>query len=179
MADLASDLQKKFRILFWNRCGEFNKTCQESRFQRPLPSLGFSVRSENQDGSPGLWLAETFSTSLKPLRWYQRNLTESKIATSSTKLVFCVLITKSGWPTWPLIGWDNFDFFSDTAARNSTTLDRQQNFNVLYQVWNFLLDRKTKMAVMASDRLIHFRLLLWNRCAEFNETWQEARFQRT
>ena len=33
------------------------------------------------------------------------------------------------------------------------------------------------MAALASDRLRHFRLLLWNRLAEFNEIWQEARSQ--
>ena len=31
------------------------------------------------------------------------------------------------------------------------------------------------MAVLASDWLRHFRLLLWNRWMEFNETWLEAR----
>ena len=57
--------------------------------QRPLPRLCFSGRSEKQDGRPGLWLAETFSTSpLKPLNGIQRNLTGSKISTSSTKFVF-------------------------------------------------------------------------------------------
>ena len=40
----------------------------------------FFCRSEKQDGRPGLWLAETFSTSpLKPLEGIQRNLTGSKI----------------------------------------------------------------------------------------------------
>ena len=29
-----------------------------------------------------------------------------------------------------------------------------------------------------SDLLRHFRLLLWNHWTEFNETWQEARYQR-
>ena len=33
------------------------------------------------------------------------------------------------------------------------------------------------MAALASDWLRHFRLLLWNRWTEFNETWQEARSQ--
>ena len=33
------------------------------------------------------------------------------------------------------------------------------------------------MAALASDWLRHFRLLLWNRWTEFNETWQEARFR--
>ena len=52
-----------FRLLLWNRWTEFNETWQEARSQRPLPSLCFSGRSEKQDGRPGLWLAETFSTS--------------------------------------------------------------------------------------------------------------------
>ena len=34
------------------------------------------------------------------------------------------------------------------------------------------------MAALATDWLRHFRLLLWNRWTEFNETWQEARSQR-
>ena len=37
---------------------------------------------------------------------------------------------------------------------------------------------KNKMAVLASDWLRHFRLLLWKGWREFNETWQEARSQR-
>ena len=35
------------------------------------------------------------------------------------------------------------------------------------------------MAALASDWLRHFRLLLWNCWREFNETWQEARSQRS
>ena len=74
-----------FRLLLWNRQTEFNKTWQEARSQRPLQSLCLSDRSEKQDGRPGLWLAETFSTSpLKPLNGIQRNLTGSKISMSST-----------------------------------------------------------------------------------------------
>ena len=75
---LASDWLRHFRLLLWNRWTEFNETWQEARSQRPLPSLCFSGRSEKQDGRPGLWLAETFSTSsLKPLNGIQRNLTGS------------------------------------------------------------------------------------------------------
>ena len=184
-------------------------------------------RSEKQDGRPGLWLAETFSTSpLKPLngiqrnltgskistsstkfvffgpigktRWLpwpligwnifdfssetaeriERNLTGSKISTSSTKFVFFGPIGKTRWPPWPLIGWDIFNFSSETAERNSTKLDMKQDLNVLYQVCVFRADRKNKMAALASDWLKHFRLLLWNRWTEFNDTWQEARSQR-
>ena len=70
-----------------------------------------------------------------------------------------------------------FDFSSETAERNSTKLDRKQDLNVLYQVCVFRADRKNKMAALGSDWLRHFRLLLWNRCTEFDETWQEVRSQ--
>ena len=274
MAALASDWLRHFRLLLWNRWTEFNETWQEARSQSPLPSLCFLGRSEKQDGRPGLWLAETFSTSplnlqngiqqnlkgskittpstkfvffgpigkirwppwpligqtfstspLKPLnriqrnligskiskpstkfvffgpigktRWLpglwlaetfstsplrllngiQRNLTGSKFSTPFTKFVFFRPIGKTKWPPWPLIGWDIFDFSSETAKRISTKLDRKQDLNALYQVCVFRADKKNKMAAMASDWLRHFRLLLWNRWTEFNETWQEARSQ--
>ena len=220
MAALASDWLRHFRLLLWNRWTEFNETWQEARSQRPLPSLCFLGRSEKQDGRPGLWLAETFSTSslkplngiqwnltgskistsstkfvffwligkkqdgrpglwlaetfstspLKPLNGIQRNSSGSKISTSSTKFVFLAPIGKTRWPPWPLIGWDIFDFSSETAERNSTKLDRKQDLNVLYQVCVFRADRKNKMAALASDWLRHFRLL-WNCWTEFNETW--------
>ena len=275
MAALASDWLRHFRLLLWNCWTEFNETWQEARSQRPLPSLCFSGRLEKQDGRPGLWLAETFSTSpLKPLYWIQRNvigskistplpslcflgrsekqdgrpglwlaetfsdfssetaeqnskkldrkqdlkalyqvcvfradrknkiaalasdwlrhfrlllwnplngiqrnLTGSKISKPSTKFVFFGPIGKTRWPPWPLIGWDIFNFSSETAERNSTKLDRKQDLNALYQVCVFRADRKNKMAALASDWLRHFRLLLWNPRTEFNETWQEARSQ--
>ena len=89
MAALASDWLRHFRLLLWNRWTEFNETWQEARSQCPLPSLCFWDWSEKQDGRLRLWLAETFSTfPLKPLNGIQRNLTWSKIATSSTKFVF-------------------------------------------------------------------------------------------
>ena len=147
MAALASDLLRHFRLLLWNRWTEFNETWQEARSQRPLPSLCFSDGSEKQDGCPGLWLVETFSTSLlKPLNGIQRNLIGSKISTSSTKFVFFGPIGKKRWPPWPLIGWDIFDFSSKTAEQNSTKLDRKQDLNVLYQVCVFQANPKNKMA---------------------------------
>ena len=178
MAALASNWLRHFRLLLWNRWTEFNETWQEARSQPPLPSLCFSGRSEKQDGHPGLWLAETFLTSpLKPLNRIQRNLTGSKISRSSTKFVFFGLIVKTRWPPWPLIGWDIFNFSSETAEPNSRKLDRKQDLNVLYKVCVFRVNWKNKMAALASDWPRHFRLLLWNRWTEFKETWQEARSQ--
>ena len=179
MAALASDWLRHFRLLLWNRWTEFNKTWQEARSQRPLPSFCFSARSEKQNSRPGLWMAETFSTSpLKPLNRIHQNLTGSKISTPSTKFVFFGLIGKTRWSPWPLIGWDIFDFSSETTVGNSKKLDRKQDLNALYQVCVFRPDQKNKMAALASDWLRHFRLLLWNHWTEFNETWQEARSQR-
>ena len=111
MVALSSDWLRHFWLLLWNRWTEFNETSQEARSQHLLPSLCFSGRLENQDGRPGLWLAETFSTSpLTPLNGIQRNMTGSKISTSSTKYVFFGLIGKTRWPPWPLTGLDIFDF---------------------------------------------------------------------
>ena len=172
MAALASDLLRHFRLI-WKRWMKFIETWQEARSQRLLPSLFFSGGSEKQDGRPGLWLAETFSTSLlKPLNGIQRNLTGRKILTSSTKFVFFGSIGKTRWLPLPLIGWDIFDFSSETTERNSTKLDRKQDLNVFYLVCVSLANWQNKMAVLASDLLRHFRLLLWNRWTGFNETWQ-------
>ena len=179
MATLASDWLRHFWLLLWNRWTEFNETWQETRSQRPLPSLCFSGWLEKQDGRPGLWLAETFSTSpLKPLNGIQRNLTESKISASSTKFVFFGPIRKTRWPPLPLIGRDIFDFSSETTEPNSTKFDRKQDLKALYQVCVFRADRKNKIATPASDWLRHFRLLCRNRWTEFNKSWQEAGYQR-
>ena len=124
-----------------------------------------------------LTFAITFEP-LKPLNRIQRNLTGSKISTPSTKFVFFRPIRKTRWPPWPLIGWDIFNFCSGTTKWNSTKLDRKQDLNALYQVYVFRADQKNKMAAVASDWLRHFRLLLWHRWTEFNETWQEPRSQR-
>ena len=112
-----------------------------------------------------------FRLPLKLLNRIQQNLTESKISTPSTKFVFFEPIGKTRWPPWPLIGWDIFDFFSETAERNSTKLDRKQDLNALYQVCVFWADLKNKMAALASDWLRHFWLLLWNHWTEFNKIW--------
>ena len=107
MAALASDWLRHFQLLLWNRWTEFNETWQTARFQRPLPSLCVFGRCKKQDGHPGLWLPETFSTSpLKPLNGIKRNLARSKISTSSTKYVFFGSNGKTRWPPWPLIAWD-------------------------------------------------------------------------
>ena len=92
----------------------------------------------------------------------------------SRRLKCTIVITRC-----PSFAFHIFDFSSEIFERNSTKLDRNQDLNVLYQVSVFRADRKNKMAALASDWPRHFRLLLWNRWTEFNETWQEARSQRS
>ena len=142
-------------LICWNT-REFNETCQERRYQRPLPSLCFSGRTEKQDGHLCLWFAVTFSTSfLKPLNGIQPNVKGSKIVMSSTKFVFFESIGRTRWPPWPPIGCVIFDFSSETAERNSTKLERKQDLNVFYQVCVFGPIGKNNMAALASDWLKH------------------------
>ena len=85
----ASDWLKHFWLLLRNHWTEFKLTWQVAWSQRPLPILCFSGRSKKARWPPGLWLAKPFSTfPLKPLNGIQWNLTESKILTSSTKIIF-------------------------------------------------------------------------------------------
>ena len=167
-------LAETFRLLLWNRWMKFKDTWQEARTQCRLPSVCFSGWSEKQDGRPGLWLAETFSTSpLKLLNGIQQNLSGNKIG-------------KTRWPPWPLIGWDIFDFSSETAERNSKKLDRKQDLNVFYQVCAFRANWKNKMAALASHWLRHFdfssETAEWNsktldRKQELNVVYQVSVFQ--
>ena len=170
-ATLASDLLRHFRLLLWNRWTEFNETWQEARLQRPLPSLCFSGRSEKTRLPPWLWLAETFSTSpLKMLNGIQRNLKGSKISTSSPKFVFFMLIRKQDGRAWPLIGFDIFDFSSETLNGIQWNLIGSKKSKSSTKFVFFRADQKNKMAALASDWLRHFRLLLWNRWTELNKT---------
>ena len=98
-------------------------------------------------------------------RWTEFNETWQEAWSQRPLPSFCFFGPngKTRWPPWPLIGWDIFDFSSETAERSATKLDRKQDLNVLYQVCVFRAVRKNKMAALASDWLRHFRLLLQNR----------------
>ena len=178
IAALASDKLRYFRLLLWNRWTEFNVTWQEARSQRPLLRLWFSSRSEKQDGRPGLWLAETFSTSpLKPLNEIQLNWKGSKISTSPTKFVFWadrknkMAALASDWLIY-------FRLSSETAEGIQLNWKGSKISTSPTKFVFFWADRKNKIVALASDWLRYFRLLLWNCWTEFNETWQEARSLR-
>ena len=117
-----------------------------------LYQVCFLGRSEKQDGRPGLWLAETFSTSpLKPLNGIQRNSTGSKISLSSTKFVFFGPIGKTTWLPWPLIGWGIFLLLLWNRWTEFNETWQEAWSQCLYQVCVFRVDQKTKMAALADS----------------------------
>ena len=81
---------------FWSETVDRNSTKLESKQNYNVLYQVCVLRliGKTRD-PPGLWFDETCSTSpLKPLNKIQRNLTGSKITTSSTKFVFCGLVGK-------------------------------------------------------------------------------------
>ena len=84
--------------------------------------LVYPFQSFDKDGCPGLWLAETFSTSLQLLNGIWWNLTKNKHSTSSKKFVVFGLIRQQRLPPWLLIGWDIFNFSFATAEPNRKKL---------------------------------------------------------
>ena len=69
----------------------------------------------------------------------------------------------------PLICWDIFDFFSETANWIVAKLDGKQDHNVLYQVCAFWVDQINKMATLASD---------WLRILDFDSKTAELNLTR-
>ena len=168
-----------FRLLLWNHSTEFIETWQEARFHILYQFCVFRADRKNKMAA----LASDWLRHFRLLLWnrwteFIETCQEARSQRPLPSLCFFGPIGKTGWPPWPLIGWDIFDFSSETAERNSSKLVRKQDLNVFYQVRVFRADRKNKMTALASDWLRHFRLLLWNRWTELIETWQEARSQR-
>ena len=77
---------------------------------------GFFGRLEKQDYRSGLWLAETFLTSLKPLVGIQQNLTGSNTSMS----VFFGLMKKPRLSPRPLIRWETFTVTLDYIVAEQT-----------------------------------------------------------
>ena len=145
MAALVSDWLRHFRLLWRNRWTESKETWQEARSQGPLPSLCFSGGSEKEDGRPGFWLAETFSTTpLQLLNGIQRNLIGGKISTPSTKFVFFGADRKNKMAALVSDWLRHFRLLWRNPERNSSKLDRKQALNAFYHVCVFQANRGKK-----------------------------------
>ena len=91
MAAPASDWLRHFRLLLCKRWTEFNKTWQEARSQRPLPSLCFSGRSEKKMAAPSSdWLRHFrllfFGLPWPLICWYILNFSSETTEWNSMKL---------------------------------------------------------------------------------------------
>ena len=116
----ASDWLRHFQLLLWNRWTEFNETWQEATSQCPATKFMFfgPIGKNKMAALASDWLRHFSTSPLKPLNGIKRNLIGNKIRTSSIKFVCVGPIGKRKWPPWPLIGWDIFDFSSETTERN-------------------------------------------------------------
>ena len=135
----------------------------------------FRANRKNKDGRPGLWFAETFSTSLKPLNGIQRSLTEATSQRPLPSLCFSGRSEKQdGRPDlwlaetyFRLLLWNSWTELNETWQEAKS----QRPLPSLC----FSSQSEKRDGPLTSDWLRHFRLLLWNRWTEFNKTWQEAR----
>ena len=172
MAALAPDWLRHFRLPLWNGWTEFNGIWQAAWSKRPLPSLCF-FRADLKNKMAAL--ASDWLTHFRLLcnRWTELNETwqEARFYSSFTEFVFFGPIGKTRGLPWPLIGWDIFDFVSETAKQNLTKLDRKHDLNALYQVCGFFFmpikKKKPRWPPWPLYWLRRFRHLLWNRWMEF------------
>ena len=112
----------------------------------------------------------TFSTSpLKPLNGIQRNLTGSKITTSTTKFVFFGANRKSKMATLASEWLDNFLLLLRNSWTEFNETWQEGRSQLPLQSCVFRADRKNKMAALASVWLRHVQLLFWSHLTEFNE----------
>ena len=185
-------------IFDFSETAEWNSTKLDRKqdFILLLLILCLSGRSENQDGRPGLWLAETFSTSsLKRPNGIQRLLPR---IFHFVILIFFAWLTawiseyewNKPWHTATLCCLSRSEkqngrpglWLAETFSTSSLKLLNriQRNLTgskISLSTTKFVFlgaDRKNKKAALASDYLRHFRLPLWNSESEFNKTWQEA-----
>ena len=177
MATLASDWLRHSRLLLWHRWMEFNKIHRKQDLNVFYHVCVFRVYRRNKIAAPACDWLRHFRFLLWN-HWMEFNKIWQDARSQRPLISLCFSgrsEEKNGRPVSDLPR--NFDFSSVTAEQDSTKLDRKQDLSVLYQL-QFVLFGPIKKAALASDWMRHFRLLLCDRWTEFNETWQEAKFQR-
>ena len=91
------------------------------------------------------WLIHFDFSYLQSLNGFCQNFMRSKYSMSST-LCFLQVDPSTKWPTWPLIGWFNFEFYAETAERIYTKLIKTISHLCTY-TWN-----RTEMLGVSSRR---------------------------
>ena len=167
-----------------------NTRCNFERSQHLLPSMCFLGRMEKKMATLASDLLRHFRL-LPWNRWTELNETWQECPPPI--LCFSGMISKTIWPPRSLIGWDIFDFSSETTEQNLTKLDRKQDsLCFLGQSENKMAARsliswdifsspepKARVSycqsapsvIRPSVNFSHFRLLLQNCWMDFDETW--------
>ena len=153
---------------------EFDKTWQEAYTctQCCPTSSHFSGQSENKDGRPGLWLAETFLTDspLQSLNRFYKTLTRGKFSKCPLPNFFRAdWNTKMAVPSllidrhFQLLLCNCSTEFHETWQETSTK--NVLNECPLSSFCFFRANQRIKIAALASDWLRHFQFLFchqWN-----------------
>ena len=159
---------------------------------------GFFYQSENQDVSRSLWLAETFSTSLKPLNIIRKNLTGSQISTSSELSSFLYFrpIRKIRWPSqclfllsyfWLLL-WNRLNgiWWNLIGSKNWMSSTKLMLFRPMrkpswplwpligWDIFNFFSENHLKQYLVKVDRKQELNVLyqVCVFCADLKTRWQ-------
>ena len=117
----------------------------------------FRADQKNKMAAPSSdWLRHFWLLLWDRWREFEETWQEARSQCALPSLCFSGRSENQDGRPWPLIGWDIFDFSSETTEPNWKKLDRKQDLKVLYQVCVFQADWKNKMAALASDLLRHF-----------------------
>ena len=152
----------------------------------------FRANQKNQMATLASYLLRHFRL-LHWHRWTKFNETwqEARSQWPLTSVCFSGLSKKKPrWPPWPLIGWDIFDFSSETTEQNATRLYRMPNRNALYPVctpwqligWDFLtsplkpldeiqLNLTGSKILTSSKKFVFFRADRKNKMAILASDW--------
>ena len=157
----------------WPTCENFNLGCYFNDGCRPASVVVFwQLLFSACDSKHTYFFALVLYPVCNPLSFYKWNPIILSAPEPKSQVHYCYhVLSVRPSSVRPSLTFHILDFSSETTEQNSRKLDRKQELNTLYQVCVFRVDRKNKMAALASDWLRHFRLLLWYRWTEFNETW--------
>ena len=139
---------------------EFDENWQYARTQRLLSSLCLSGWSKKMAALASDWLIHVHVRLLICYCWTEFDQTWQDARPQRPLPHLCFSTDQKTKMVGLASDWlILFDFLSATTERNLTKIDRTQELNVHYPVGIFRADR-IKMAVHASDWLIHFLFLL-------------------
>ena len=180
MATLASDWPRHFRLLLWNRLTEFNEIWQEARSQHPLPSFVIFVPIGKTRWPPWsliCWDIFDFSSETA-----ERNSTkvDRKQVVNVLYQICGVFFGQSekqdGHPgLWLAATFSTSPLKPLNRIQRNLTGSKNLTSSTKFFVLCFSAPEPKALFVVRRPSVVnfsHFRLLLWNRWTEFNETWK-------